>query len=366
MLVADNAILLMDIKKTYVLREEDVQELIRVEGVHAIMDELIKRLEDALLKFQPEAIQIPIRDGFNYTEPQTGLIEWMPVYNTKNDVVIKVVGYHPRNPVKYSFPTILSTLSKYDTTTGHLSCLMDGTLATAIRTGAASAVATKLMASSNSSTIGLIGCGAQAVTQLHALTRIIDIEKVLIYDVSEDCMNSFESRCNAFGLNLTLTPTSTEEIIAESDVVCTATSVEIGEGPVFKESSHKSHLHINAVGSDFPGKTEVPLGLLKKSFVCPDFLGQALKEGECQLLEEHEIGPDFVKLVQDQTSFSHIKNEVTVFDSTGWAFEDYVVMELFIELAQKRGLGIYCPIESFPNNEKNPYQFLIESVKAPV
>ena len=72
----------------------------------------------------------------------------MPVYKKGKEVVIKVVGYHPHNPGKFNLPTILSSISSYDTTTGHLKGIADGVLLTALRTGAASAVASKVMAPS--------------------------------------------------------------------------------------------------------------------------------------------------------------------------------------------------------------------------
>lgn len=110
---------------------------------------------------------------------------------------IKVVGYHPSNPSKFNLPTIISTISEYDTNSGHLCAVIDGVLATAIRTGAASAVASKLMAHPESSTLGLIGCGTQAVTQLQALSLCFKIERVLIYDIDPNALSSFEKRCSA-------------------------------------------------------------------------------------------------------------------------------------------------------------------------
>ena len=83
------------------------------------------------------SIKIPARSGFNYNVPQLGLIEWMPLYQVGSKVTIKIVGYHPKNPKIFGLPTILSSISQYDTITGHLLGLADGVLLTALRTGAA-------------------------------------------------------------------------------------------------------------------------------------------------------------------------------------------------------------------------------------
>ncbi len=74
---------------------------------------------------------------------------------------------------------------------------------------------------------------------------------------------------------------SSEHLGAEADIICTATSADSGQGPIFEDLALQPWVHINAVGSDFRGKVELPLSLLKRSFVCPDLRIQAMQEGEC-------------------------------------------------------------------------------------
>lgn len=347
--------------KTLVLSSFDIQEILRHFGVDWIMMTLIERLKTAVNNYNPQKLFIPVRSGFQYEKPEQGLIEWMPLYD-QNDhggkVVIKVVGYHPSNPRKFNLPTIVSTISEYDTASGHLRALIDGVLPTAIRTGAASAVASKLMAKPTSSVLGLIGCGTQAVTQLHAIALCFKIDRVLFYDIDPAASASFEKRCSALNLDIDYVSTSIEEIVKNSDILCTATSIDIGAGPLFSNIETKPHLHINAVGSDFPGKVEIPFELLQKSFVCPDFIEQAIVEGECQQLEQKDIGAGLIDVVQNSDQYAYLKNERTVFDSTGWALEDKVVMDLFLDCASELGLGQEMEIEHRPIDTKNPYDFL--------
>ena len=322
------------------------------------MDTLIERLEETMYKFDPARIDIPARSGFHYEQPKSGLVEWMPLYQKGSKVVIKLVGYHPDNPKAFGFPTILSTLSAYDTQTGHLMGLMDGVLPTALRTGAASAVASRLLAQPESSTLGLIGSGAQAVTQLHALSRIFPLTRVLFTDTDPGARSSFQQRCASLQLNIDFIPSSIEAIVEEADILCTATSIDVGAGPLFDNLPSQPHLHVNAVGSDFPGKVEVPLSLLKQSFVCPDFRAQAVLEGECQRLPEEFIGPDIIEVMQHQDRYKAIQNQRSVFDSTGWALEDQVVMDLFLEYANALELGQEIEIEAISDDAKNPYYFM--------
>ena len=347
--------------KTLVLSSFEIQEILRHFGVDWIMMTLVERLGIAIHNYNPQKISIPVRGGFHYQKPQPGLIEWMPLYHQDDEggkVLIKVVGYHPSNPGKFNLPTIVSTISEYDTNSGHLCAVIDGVLATAIRTGAASAIASKLMAKPASSTLGIIGCGTQAVTQLHAISLCFNIERVLIFDIDPNASSSFEKRCSALNLDIDFVRTSIEEIVKNSDILCTATSIDIGAGPLFSNIETKQHLHVNAVGSDFPGKIEIPFELLQKSFVCPDFTEQAILEGECQQLEQKDIGAGLVEVAQNPGKYAYLQNERSVFDSTGWALEDKVVMDLFLDCASELGLGQELEIEHKPGDTKNPYDFV--------
>lgn len=350
-------------QKTVILSGNDVNIIVERIGLDRLMDSLIERLATAIKSFDPSKTEIPIRSGFNYQSKNHGLVEWMPVHKKDEEVVIKVVGYHPNNPENFNLPTILSSISCYETTTGHLKGIADGVLLTALRTGAASAVASKYLAKSQSSILGLIGCGAQAITQLHALSRVFKIKTVLIHDIDQTTMNSFKERISMLDLDIDIVFSSIVEIMKNSDIVCTETSIEIGTGPLFTGVSNKQHLHVNAIGSDFPGKTELPLDILKKSFVCPDFLEQAKIEGECQQLGDSEIGASWVEILKNPEKFEHVQNEMTVFDSTGWALEDQVVMDLFLDIAKQFEIGQEVAIENISQDAKNPYHFLLNAVQ---
>lgn len=335
-------------------------------GLDVLMDELITRLEVATKQFNNQNTIIPIRSGFNYQQPHAGLVEWMPLYQKGEKVSIKLVGYHPENPEQYQLPTILSTISSYDTATGHLIGVVDGVFATALRTGAASAIASRAMAKVDSSVLGLIGCGAQAVTQLHAISRLFSIREVLLCDVDDATIYSFSERCEVLDLDIKYQSTSIEQLVQQSDIICTATSVEVGKGPLFKNLETLPHLHINAVGADFPGKVELPLDLLKQSFVCPDFIEQAFKEGECQRLDRAKITVDITQVLANPSIYQHLRKQRTVYDSTGWALQDHIVMEFFMEYAQKIGAGQFVKIENTPEDAKNPYSFAQKNVASPI
>ena len=342
-----------------ILGPEELRQIIHRAGLHDVMDELIQRLEAALLAFDSEEIEVPIRSGFNYELPHAGLVEWMPLYQRGKFVTLKVVGYHPNNPQRAGMPSVLSSVTRYDTNTGQLCALIDGTFPTALRTAAASVVASRLLAIPSSNTLGFVGCGAQAVSQAHAMSRAFPLSKILYVDTDLDAQASFSRRLrDVVSETVELQAAPLEKIISDSDIVCTATSIGVGEGPLFENLPHKNHLHINAVGSDFPGKTELPLEFLERAVVCPDFLRQALHEGECQQLDAAKIGPDLATLIACAGDKASWQQQPSVFDSTGYALEDDVVMTLFLDLAERLNIGRRQTIESYASDPKDPYEFL--------
>ena len=352
---------------TLILSNDDIAEIVREVGVDALMDALIERLRLAFGDGHEHCYSIPARSGFHYDSPAPGLIEWMPLWQRGRRVMMKMVAYHPRNPSEKGIPTVLSTTSIFDTATGHLEAMMDGTLATALRTGAASAVASRLLARPDSKVLGLIGCGAQAVTQLHALSHVFELEEVVVFDVDDAALQSLQHRCSPLDRSvLSIRACSAESVVEQSDILCTATSVGIGCGPVFENfTATRPWLHINAVGSDLPDKTEIPIDLLRRATVCPDFLEQAEREGECQQLSADQIGPSIVEVAQKPQAYAELQQGLTVFDSTGFALEDLTVMELFLEYAAELKLGTAMGIEGLSRDPRNPYASLGEMSGVP-
>ncbi|MDY7105946.1 MAG: ornithine cyclodeaminase family protein [Actinomycetota bacterium] len=339
-----------------VVRADDVARLVRHHGVDVVLDELIGRLTDALAAHEPTKVRTPARAGFHYELPTAGLIEWMPAMDLGRVVAVKTVGYHPTNPTERALPTVMSSTSLYDTGTGRLLAVVDSTLLTALRTGAASAVATDVLARPGPVVVGLMGCGAQAVTQLHGIARVRPVERVLAVDADATVAASFARRVAFIDRPIEIVaPADRSRVLSESDVVCTATSVDVDAGPVLDDGEHHEWLHINAVGSDFPGKRELPGPLLDRSVVCPDLLEQCVVEGELQGTRPENIGPDLATLVQQRARYEELRSRLTVFDSTGWALEDLVAAELALDLAGDLGLGMTVALHDVGDQPHDPY-----------
>lgn len=339
-----------------VISKASLCTVLNIVGMDRFMDETIDELSTALRCFDPREMVLKPRAGFTYQKPALGVFEWMPVMKMGETILVKLVSYNPENPTRVSLPTILATMALFDAQTGQLIAITDGLVPTAVRTGAASAVASRILADPDSRTLGLVGCGAQAVTQLHALSRVFPLKRVLIYDTDPATMRSFPTRA-AF-VPVEIQAVTLERLEAEADIICTATSVAPGKGPVISGEKLKSSIHINAIGSDLPGKTELPLAHLKRSLVCCDFIEQALVEGEAQQLSREQLGPCLSELVKNAEEWHPNRERSTVFDSTGYAIEDFVVTQVLLRHAQRLGLGEKLEIEAIPPDPKNPYSNL--------
>jgi ornithine cyclodeaminase/alanine dehydrogenase-like protein (mu-crystallin family) len=341
---------------TRLLGKDALRSLVLAVGLDRLMDLSIEHVERLLHLRGSDALEIPPRQGFVDLAGQASVMEWMPILRRQQHTLVKHVGYHPSNPAARELPTIISTMALFDESSGHLRTLCDGTFLTAVRTGAASAIASRYLAAPGSRTLGIVGCGAQAVTQLHALSRVLPIATVLYFDCDPATQASFAVRAARFDVELRSVAPS--ELARRSDVVCTVTSVAPHGGPVIDLAGCPAWLHVNAVGSDLPGKTELPLSFLRESLVVPDFTAQARREGESQQLDPAEIGPELHEVVMHPERYEAWRERRTVFDSTGYALEDLAVLEVVESLAIEHGVGDRIELETVGPDAHDPYAFL--------
>jgi ornithine cyclodeaminase/alanine dehydrogenase-like protein (mu-crystallin family) len=344
---------------TRILTQECIGNIVGEVGLDAVFDDLITRLASAFATHDGDVVDTMARDGFRYTKPALGLIEWMPAMEAGRLVSIKTVGYHPTNPVERRTPSVLATTSLHDTIDGRLVALCEATFLTAIRTGAASAVVTDVLAREDASALGVVGCGAQAVTQIHAISRVRALQRIVAFDADVSVVATLERRLRRAGID---TPIEVVDdaaaVLAACDILCTVTSVDPGAGPVFDDLEHRPWLHINAVGADLPGKLELPASLVRRATVVPDVLEQCFVEGECQQLRPDQVGPDLVEIVRDREHHAGLRETLTVFDSTGWALEDLIIAEMMIDHAERLDKGVVVDLQPHPRDPYDPYEFL--------
>ena len=340
--------------QTRILGQRDIKRILSVVGRDVVMDRLIGELHKGFARLgRGETDEPPPRTGFARRGDVPGVIEFMPHRTAGHGVTMKTISYSPQNPERFHLPTIVGTVSRLDDDSGSLVALADAGTLTTMRTGAVAAVATRLLARPGSTTLALIGAGAQAVTQAHGLSRILPLERILVSDIRPEHAESFAARIAFLGLPVEVTDPASAT--ATADVLCTVTSVPVGGGPVVPAAPRAAHLHINAIGADERGKTELPRELLDEAFICVDHPGQARDEGEFQQLPDRELGPSLAELCAAPEIATPHQESLSVLDSTGSAFADHIALDVLLGFADELGLGHKMAIESAPEDVLDPY-----------
>jgi alanine dehydrogenase len=247
---------------------------------------------------------------------------------------MKWVNVHPQNP-SLGLPSIMAILIYSDPETGYPLAIMDATEITAYRTGAAAAIASKYLARPDSHTIGIIGAGFQARTQILAHAELFSPVSVKIFDVSKAAVDRLMHSLPQFSIRYC----SIQEAVA-SNIVCTLTP---SRNPIIKKEWIVAGTHINAVGADAPGKQELDPSILKEAIVVVDDLKQASTSGEINVPIQKgiysigEVYGTLPELVAGKKKGRMDSKAITVFDSTGIAVEDIAVAKLLFEKAQQAG-----------------------------
>ncbi|MCJ7576659.1 MAG: ornithine cyclodeaminase family protein [Dehalococcoidia bacterium] len=247
---------------------------------------------------------------------------------------MKWVNVHPGNP-SLGLPSVMAVLIYSDPETGYPLAIMDATEITAYRTGAAAAIASKYLARRSPHTMGVIGAGYQAYTQILAHAELFNPISINAFDISKAAVG----RLGRSLPQLSVKSCSVQEAAA-SDIVCTLTP---SRSPVVKREWIMPGTHINAVGADAPGKQELEPSILKEAIVVVDDLTQASHSGEINvpiekgLYSTSEVYGTLVEVIVGKKKGRTDSRAITVFDSTGIAVEDIAVAKLLFEKAQQAG-----------------------------
>ncbi len=247
---------------------------------------------------------------------------------------LKWVNAHPHNPQKHQLPTVMALFVLNDPDTALPLAVMDATLITAYRTGAAAGVASKHLARKTAATIGFVGSGVQARFALEA-HRLIDSKlEIRCADLSKDA-------AHAFAKDVGGTAVSVEEACA-CDIVCTTTP---SRKPVVQREWLTSGCHINAMGADAPGKQELSPAILADAGVYVDDIEQASHSGEINVpIHDGQFQVKDIKATLGEVIANKAPgrqgNEITVFDSTGLAVQDLAVAKLLYERALHKNVGV--------------------------
>ena len=316
------------------LTVDDIAKITETHGLNNVLNDLMHAMRADFCRWS-EFDKMP-RPAFHVPD---GVIELMPIAD-KEYFAYKYVNGHPKNP-EQNKQTVVGT--------GQLSQVKDGypllgsemTVLTALRTAAASAIATDLLARKDAKVLALSGTGAQSEFQIYANLLVRDFSTIRFYDTDAKAMDKFEKNMQHLDVEF-IRCASNEEAVSGSDVVivCTACKNHVD---VIYDAWIKPGMHINGLGGDCPGKTELELPLLFRSKIIVEYLQQSLIEGEIQRFSPEEanenVYAELWEILVGNKNGRENDEEITLFDSVGFAIEDYSVLKFMYGLANKYNIG---------------------------
>jgi ornithine cyclodeaminase len=252
-----------------------------------------------------------------------GVIELMPT-SDGNHFAFKYVNGHPANPAS-GLQTVTGFGVLANVSTGYPVMIAEMNLLTALRTAATSAMAAKHLARRDSKVLTLIGTGSQSEFQALAMRSVIGISHVRIWDVDPAAMDKFERNLAGWGLDI-YRASSAADACRGADIVTTCTADKVN-AVVLTDDMVTAGMHLNAIGGDCPGKTELDSAITPRARIFVEHEEQTRVEGEIQLLPaEHPVEPLW-RVVAGLAPGRLTEDELTLFDSVGFAIEDFVALE---------------------------------------
>ena len=330
-------------------------------------------VDDAARLFAKVGIRRAIREMATYIEadylrwaqfdksPRTanhsadGVIELMPT-DDGQQYSFKYVNGHPDNGQR-NLLTVMAFGLLADVHSGFPTLLSELTLTTAVRTAATSALVARSLARPGARSMAIIGNGAQSEFQALAFHEMLSINEIRIFDIDRDASLKLKQNLAAFPEINVIVANSVNEAVNGAHIVTTVTA-DKAYATILTPDMIKPGMHINAVGGDCPGKTELHADILRNARVIVEFEPQTRIEGDIQQLGADSPVVEFFRIVQGDVRGRESDEQVTVFDSVGFALEDFSSLRYVHAMAQEHQVGKDIHLVPQPENIKNLYQLL--------
>lgn len=321
--------------KVQVLSAKDVKAAIT-------MAEAIEAVAKAFAQLSIGKASVPLRTSL---ETEQGVSLFMPAHLFDSEsTAVKIVSVYPRNS-SLGLPTIMAMVVVVDGRTGRPLAVMDGTYLTALRTGAASGVATDLLAREEARIVALFGAGVQAKTQLQAVCTVRPIEEVRVFDINQDAAGKLVTEIAGQGPvpKNVIAAASPRDAARGADIVVTATT---SHRPVFDGLDVGPGTHINGIGSYTPEMQEVDEQVVQRAKIVVDSREGCLAEAgdliiplKAGLITERDIYAELGEIVAGAKPGRESPQEITFFKSVGNAVQDVAVAWEALKRAKWKGLG---------------------------
>lgn len=289
-----------------------------------------------------------------------GVIELMPTSDGET-YSFKYVNGHPSNPSR-GFQTVTAFGVLADVDTGYPTFLAEMTLLTALRTAATSALAAKALARPESRTLALIGAGSQSEFQALAFRGVLGIEDLRAFDIDAAAIEKVRRNLEPLGFRVHAA-TSVDEAVAGADIITTCTA-DKARNTILRADQVAPGVHVNAIGGDCPGKTELDPAILEDSRVVVEFTPQTRIEGEIQQMPADFPVTELWQVLTGAAVGRSSAEEVTVLDSVGFAISDFSALRCARDATAGTDLQSALDLVADPDDPKD--LFSLVDVLAPV
>ena len=315
---------------TLFLSAPDVAGIVRRKGLKACLSGIADNIRTDFLRW--ESFDKSARVA---AHSSVGVIELMPIAD-EHTFAFKYVNGHPNN-THHALPTVMAFGVLADVATGVPRLLSELTLSTALRTAAMSALAARTLARPSSRSMALIGNGAQSEFQALAFQHLVGIHELRLFDTDPAATAKLVHNLRSSGLVIRVY-TSTAEAVRGADIVTTVTA-DKRNAVILSPEMIEPGMHINGVGGDCPGKTELHADVLRGAAVFVEYEPQTRIEGDIQQLPVDFPVTELWQVLAGHRAGRTDDAQVTVFDSVGFALEDYAVLRFMHDAALELGVG---------------------------
>jgi len=320
-------------------------------GIERVMVDLCAEIEADFLRW-------PLFDKTPRvaSHSDVGVIELMPTSDGET-YGFKYVNGHPSN-MKQGLQTVTAFGLLADVATGYPLMLSEMTILTALRTAATSAMAAKWLAP-KTTTMALIGNGAQAEFQALAFKAICGISEIRLYDIDPVATRKCAGNLAGYGLNLVQCTTPQDAILGAG--IITTVTADKTNARVLTDNMVGAGVHINGVGGDCPGKTELHRDILLRSGIFVEYPPQTRIEGEIQQLDADHPVTELWQVIAGQAQGRTHADQITLFDSVGFAVEDFSALRYVFGKLQETGFFERLDMIADPDDPRDLFGMLLRA-----
>lgn len=326
--------------------------LLNARGTESVLRDLARYIEEDYRRW-PEFDKTPRIAAHS----RDGVIELMPTADAEH-YGFKYVNGHPRN-MRHGYQTVTAFGVLASMATGYPLLLSEMTVLTALRTAATSGLVGRYLAPKGAEVMALIGCGAQCEFQALAFRALCGITRLRLYDIDPAATEKAARNLKGQGFEITICATA-QSSVEGAQIITTCTADKLN-ATVLTDNMVGAGVHINAIGGDCPGKTELHADILRRSDIFVEYPPQTRIEGEIQQLPEDHPVIELWKVMRGEAPGRTADRQITLFDSVGFAIADFSALRFVLDAVKGTDMVERLDLLADPDDPRDLFGMIARS-----